>query len=208
MPDEKVEATELVKGIDSKLEKKATAIVVAGVKDGKSEDEIKQAVFSLGVPFSKLNLLHKAILKNEGLAIDVKALRASVQELIEKTEFSFDETLAQLKEFANTVVENVPNASAQRVLAQLKAHWKLNEYEFPRKTAPVRGRIGAINKVVIDTFKANPKASVEDLTVALKDSTKNAAGYAKSLHTMAYALANGLSALEVLTVIAKVNEAA
>jgi len=207
MPDEKVEATELVKGIDSKLEKKATAIVVAGVKDGKSEDEIKQAVFSLGVPFSKLNLLHKAILKNEGLAIDVKALKASVQELIEKTEFSFDETLAQLKEFADTVVENVPNASAQRVLAQLKAHWKLNEREFPRKIAPVRGRIGAINKAVIDTFKANPKASVEDLEAALSEVTKNATSYTKSLYTLGFALANGLSALEVLTVIAKADKA-
>lgn len=205
MSDEKV--VELVKGVDAKLEKKATAIVVAGVKDGKPEDELKQAIFSLGVPFSKLNMLYKAILKVEGLAIDVKALRETIQGMIEKTEFSFEETLAQLKEFADTVVENVPNASAQRVLAQLKAHWKLNEREFPRKAAPVRGRIGAINKVVIDTFKANPKTTVAELEAALGDSTKNAAGYAKSLHTMGFALANGLSALEVLTVIAKANEA-
>lgn len=204
----KVEVVELVKGVSIDIENAATKIIVEGVPTGKSEDEIKQAIFSLGVPFSKLNLLYKAILKKEGLAVDVKALRASIEELIAKSEFTFKETLAELKEYAQSVVENVPNASTARVLAMLRTHWKENEVEFPRKAPAARGKMGAINKVIIDTFKANPKASIEELEAALVPATKQPAAYAKSMHPLAYALANGLSALEVLTVIAKEKEAA
>ena len=204
--EEVVEVEELVKGINADLEAKATEIVIAGVQAGKPADEIKQAVFGLGVPFSKLGRLFNAILKKEGLSVDTKALNATIGDLIKQSEFTFEETLAELKDFADKVVENVPNATQTRVMAQLRSYWKLNETQFPRKAAPVRGRIGAINKVVIDTFKANMATSMAELETALEPATKNAAGYAKSLYPLAYALANGLSALEVLTVIAKEKE--
>lgn len=203
---EVIEVEELVKGINAELEAKATEVAIAGAQAGKPADEIKQAIFGLGVPFSKLGRLFNAIMKKEGLSVDVKALNATIGDLIKQSDFTFEETLVELKEFADKVVENVPNAFQTRVLAQLRSYWKLNETQFPRKAAPVRGRIGAINKIVIDTFKSNSLTTVAELEVALSDATKNAAGYAKSLHTMAYALANGLSALEVLTVIAKEKE--
>lgn len=200
------EVQTLVKGISADLEAKATEIITSGVAAGKSVDEIKQAVFGLGVPFSKLGKLCNEIMKKEGLTIDTKALASTVSELIAKSTFTFNETLAELKEFAETVVANVQNATVPRVMAQLKSHWKLNEKEFPRKAAPVRGRIGAINKIVINAFKENATMTCADLELALTGSTKNPAGYAKAMYPMAYALANGLSALEVLTVIAKAKE--
>lgn len=198
-----VKEVELVKGIDLDVQKKATKLVVAGSADGKSEDEMKQAIFGLGVPFSKLSRLYNAVLKAEGLAVDVAAVKKEIDGLIEKTKFSYAESFGDLVRFADTVVENVKNATAPRVMGQLKAAWKLNETEFPRKPAPVRGRIGAVNKVLIDTFKANPKTSKAELSAALASATKNPDQYANSFHTMCYALANGLTALEVLTVQAK-----
>ncbi len=204
MADPKIEEkAELVKGITTEIQKKATLIVISGTTEGKSDDEMKQAIFSLGVPFSKLGRLYKAILKDEGLAVDVAAIKKEIDALIEKSKFTFGESYEQLIDFAAKVVENVKNATVARVVAQLKAYWKENETEFPRKTAPVRGRIGAINKVLIDTFKAAPKTTKEELIVALASATKNPEQYANSFHTMCYALANGLSALEVLTVVAK-----
>lgn len=200
------ESVTLVKGISAELEAKATEIITSGIASGKSTDEVKQAVFGLGIPFSKLGKLVNEIMKKEGLSVNTKAVKSTITDLITKSSFTFDETLAELKEFANTVVANVQNASVPKVLSQLKAHWKLNEKEFPRKAAPVRGRIGAINKAVINAFKESPQMSCADLEAILAPLTKNPSGYAKSMYPMAYALVNGLSALEVLTVIAKAKE--
>ncbi len=203
------EREELVKGIDFKMEDKITALVIAGVKEGKADDDIKHDIFSKGVPFSKLGKLYNAILKANDLVVDVKTVKNAIDELLNKCEFNFDETWEHLKNVSDQVVKEVPDSTQSRVFAQMRKLFKENEAQMPRKAATKRGRMGVVNKTLIDVFHADPKATQNDLTEALSKvvkSEKVALDYTKSNYAVCYAIANGLSALEVLTELAKAKE--
>ena len=192
----------LPKGIDQETYDKSKEIILSGFAAKQDADTIKSALFSEGVPFSKLAKVFVAVTKAEGLSVDVKSLKEKITEAIAGKTWTFEESWNDIKEFSDVLVADVKGMTKNRVFSMVKAHFLENEVEMPRKTAPKRGRMGIINKTLIDVFAENPKATEADLVEALKAVTKtekNANDYAKQNHKMLYAVANGLTSLKVLT---------
>jgi len=197
-------------GVSEEIIVKATEIVTNGVKEGKDDDAMKQAVFALGVPFSKLNLLYNAILKKEGLSVDVKIVKSSIDELIAKSGFTLQESFEELKNVAQLISENVKDSSVARVMAQMKKYWVTHETEFPRKPATKRKAVGYINTALIEMFLANPKTTVEELAAEFAKNAKTpetALSYAKQYHPACFAIANKMTVLQAATALAKMAEA-
>lgn len=211
--EEKVEekTAQLVKGVSLEIQEKATKLVADGHAAKAEEDDIRAAIFGLGINFGKVNQIYNVIMKELGLAIDVKAVKKQIGDLIDRSELTCEETWAQLKELSDAICAEVKGATQPRVFAMLKQKFASKDFEMPRKPATARGRMGAINKVLVNAFKEDPKISAADLEAKLAAVTKtpaNAASYVKAYHTMLFAVANGLSANEALTQVAKVKEEA
>ena len=207
---EKVEI-KLPAGIDEKMYNRVKTIIFSGFKADQTPDAIKSAIFKEGVPFSKLSKLYSMITKSEGLVVDPKIVISEIRKALSNVKLTFEETYGQLIGLSEEIAKPIKGCQVSKVMYVLKTVFKENEVEFPRKPAPVRGRMGIINKTIVNVFKKNSKASQDDLYEALKEVTKtikNADDYAKQYHKMAYALANGLSANEALTVFAKESEEA
>lgn len=203
------EKIELPKGVNQKMYDMAKKIIVSGFKADQTPDAIKSALFSQDIPFSKLNKLYTMITRSEKLVVDPKEVNMEIGKVLGKTKLKYDESYAQLEELAGKVAENIDGATPAKVIAALKVIFKENEKDFPRKPAPTRGRMGVLNKTMIDVFKKNKKATEKELFEALAKVTKtekNAMDYTKQYHKMLFAVANDLSSLEVLTLDAKAKE--
>lgn len=197
---------ELPKGIDQELYDSAKVTIVSGFDANQDADTIKSALFSDGVPFSKLAKVFNAVTKNEGLVVDMKSVKEKIVENVKANDWSFEETYEDVASFAGKLLDGIKGATKGRIASAIKAHFIENEKQVPRKVAPKRGRIGAVNKALINVFAENKKATEADCVAALEGVVKteaNAISYAKSYHKMLYAAANGLTALEVLTVLSE-----
>lgn len=204
--DPEVFQIKLPSGIDQDTYDKVKHIIVSGFKADQTPDAIKSAIFATGVPFSKLSVLYSLITKSEKLVVDPKIVIAAVRTALDNVDVTYEETYAELEALAATIAEPIQGCQPAKVLYVLKGIFKENEAEFPRKPATARGRMGIINKTIVNVFKKTPKATQAELYTALKEVTKtlkNADDYAKQYHKMAYALSNSLSANEALTVFAK-----
>ena len=212
MADQKKKEEEvLVKGVAMELQKKAEKIVKTGHDKGMDEDDVRTSIMGLGIKFGHVVKIHNALLKKLGFAVDVAEIKKGIDVFIGKMKLSGEETWDQLKEFSDAVCENVENSTQARVFSQLKAAYKAIEKDMPRKPAANRGRIGAINKTLIEVFKENKKASPKDLEAALAKvvkTAKNASDYTKTYWTVCYAIANDLSVNQVLTIVAQAKETA
>ena len=200
--------SDLPAGVDKAMYDKVKAIIVSGFKAEQTPDAIKSAIFGAGIPFSKLSKLYALITKSEGLVVDPKEIVAEIMKVLPAAlaKLTLEETYDQLSAVADKVAAQVKGANSAKVMSLLKSHYKDEEVEFPRKPPAARGRLGIVNKTLIDVFKKNPKATEKELETALAKITKtpkNANDYAKQFHKMCYALANQLSTLEVLTVFAE-----
>jgi hypothetical protein len=203
-------AVKLPKGVDQETFDKVRNIIHSGFKAEQSPDTIKSAIFAEGIPFSKLSTLYSMITKADKLVADPKEVAAGIQAGVKNMKLNFKrKTPYEYKDLAPgiaAILDEVKGATETKVLTVLKKMFAEAEVPFPRKPAPTRGRIGVVAKTVINVFKKNSKASLEELEEALKPNVKSdkvANDYAKQYHKLGFALANGLSANEVLTVFSK-----
>jgi hypothetical protein len=207
--EKKVEGPEkkaLPKGVDQKTIDMAMDVVKSGYKANQDPDAIKSALFGKGITFSKLARVFNYCAVELGLEVDPKTLKERIETAVKNVKFKYDEPYENLMNTAEKMAEEIKGATAARFMTLFKKKFAEAKKEFPRKTAPARGRMGVVNKTVIDVFAANKTASEKDLFEALKKVTKtekNAADYTRQYYKMAYALANGLTALKVLTIVAK-----
>lgn len=206
---EKEVVKETVSGIKEEMYNQVKAIILSGFKANQTPDAIKSAIFKTGVPFSKLSKLYTIITREEKLVEDPKVVADSLKKELATVKLTLKETYGELSDIADKISLKVKGASSSKIISIFKNMFKEKEVEFPRRPAPTRGKMGVINKTLIDVFKANKKATEKDCENALVKVTKtakNANDYAKQYHKMCYALANGLSSLEVLTVFSADNK--
>lgn len=200
-PENVVDSKLAVKGVTEEQLELAHSIIVSGCKASQEPDAIKSVMFEKGIPFSKLNTLYSKITVSEGLALSPADIKKKMSEGIENVDFSFNENFHEVKEIAGDIAESVPGLASSRVMAALKKHFEENEAEFPRKPVKAKGRMGAVNKTLVDVFQKNKTASELELKEALEKITKtekNAADYAKQFHKTCYAIANGMTVNAVL----------
>ena len=89
-------------------------------------------------------------------------------------------------------------------LDSIKKHFDAQELAFPRKPAPVRGRLGAISKAVINAFAKNKEVTQAELATEIRPlvkSEKNATDYSNQYYKMMYAASHGMTSNQVLTAL-------
>lgn len=198
--------TPLPKGVDQKTMSMALEVVKSGYEANQDPDAIKSALFSKGITFSKLARIFNYAAVQLGYEVDQKTLKEKIEKEMKNVKLTYKESYEELAALAAKLAEPIKGASPARFITMFKKSFTDAEKTFPRKTAPARGRIGAINKAIIDVFAANPKATEKDLFTALEKVTKNPQAYTAAHYKMAYALANKLTTLQMLTVVAKQAE--
>lgn len=192
----------LPKGVKQEQYDTARKIILSGFKAEQDPDAIKSALFEAGIPFSKLSRLYTVITIGEKLALDPKEVKKIIADMIGKIKWTFEEDWMAVAKIAADIKAKAKGATEGKVLGAIKNHFIDNEAEMPRKPAAVRGRIGTVPKTVIDVFAANKKATLKDLEKALVPNVKSpkvANDYAKMYHKIGYAIANGLTSLQVMT---------
>jgi len=203
---EKEMAEEKIKGISNEIYEQATEIIVSGYQHKADIDEIKGQVYELGVRFSKLNTLYKAILKEQNLYVNTAELRENILDTVNSLDLTFEESLEELKEKAEEISSEITGSTPGQVVTALRKLYKEAEKEFPKKVTSGKGRIGSVNKALIDAFSENPQISEDDLRGKLESivkTTKNAFDYARQYHKMLFAVANGMSSDELSTALSE-----
>jgi len=192
----------LPKGIKQEQYDTAKKIIVSGFKAEQGPDSIKSALFEAGIPFSKLQRLFQVISIKEGLAMDPKDIKKIIDDELKKIKWTFEEDWSDIAKVTASIKAKAKGSTDGKIHAAIKALFVDNEAEMPRKPAAVRGRIGVVPKTVIDVFAANKKATLKDLEkalVPLVKSPKVANDYAKMYHKIGFAIANGMTSLQVMT---------
>jgi hypothetical protein len=185
-------------GVSAVDYEKAKVIIVSGFEHNQTSDMIKQAMFGENVPYSQLSKIYNSVAKEQGFAVDSKAVTELIKTSILAKEFTFKETYIELYQFASEVVKTVKGANESRVLSLVKTHFAENEKTMPSK--PKKRRMGSVSKVIIDVFASNKESSEEDVKNALMTVCKteeNAEGYAKHYHRMMYAASNGMNSTQI-----------
>lgn len=198
------EAQETIKGINQEIFNSTRNIILSGFRANQTPDNIKSAIFKSGVPFSKLNKIYSYIVKDENLVISSKEISEGISgALTEYGESLLEAAYSEIAELVEAIIENVKGSTKGKCMAAIRKLFLENEKELPRKSAPIRGRMGTVAKTLINVFAENSEATEEDCKEALTDvvkTEKNASDYAKQYHKMLFAVANGLTANKVLTV--------
>lgn len=201
----------LPKGVDQKLYDTASEIILSGFENKQEPDVIKSAMFGEGIPFSKLSRIWSAVTKENDLVRSAADITLDITDEVNDADLQFDEDFDTISELIDNILKEVVGSTKSRVKSIIKTQFVENEKEFPRKSSTKRGRMGNLNKTMANVFAANKEATQEDLFNALKEVTKtekNALDYSKSYYKLLYAVANGFTALEVLTVLGKKEVAA
>ncbi len=198
----------LPKGVDQETYDKAKALIIEGFENEQEPDAIKSVLFGSGIAFSKLQNIYKAVTVNESLVFSAEELNSKLDALITGQDFSFKEDYPTMEGIMESFIKEVKGLTRMRVTKRIRAFFASNDQKFPRKTAPSRGRMGKVNRCVIDYFAKTEaeELSVAGLTDALmkKDFDEDkATAYAKQHYRVAFALASGLTANKALTQLAQ-----
>jgi hypothetical protein len=170
-----------------------------------NDDEIGNAMFAAGIPFSQIKKLVQEVGVELGLIVDTREIKANILSHLEGSEDMVFAKHSQFEALVQELVEEVKGSDEKIATSVLKAYCKKNEIAIP--AAPKAGdkksgRLGKLNQIYIETFKANPNATREDLFRALLPATKtkkNAFDYASTMHVMLWAIANGKTVEEAMS---------
>lgn len=199
-------ASNIPKGIDAAEYEKAKTIIVSGFGANQTEDAIKTAMFTEGIPFSNLVRLFKAISIGEGLVVSPAKIREAMDKalmgkldplVIEGAEVTFD---ADIQPIVTEVMKVVAGASEKKVIARIKAFFESNDLEMPKKPKKAKGEGGAgrtskINAAIVNFFEANKEGTEDEFKAMLKDVTTDASAKKWGrLYKTFSAVATGLTA--------------
>ncbi|MCP4552475.1 MAG: hypothetical protein GY834_10650 [Bacteroidetes bacterium] len=194
--------TKLPKGISKELFKTSEEIILSGFENKVDPGTIKTVLIVEGkVPYNRVSSLYNLITKKNNLVVNVGDVKTAILKHMDTQEWFYDEDYDEILKNTKDIIANVVGATTQRALSVIKNVFKENDKTFPKKPSKPRGRIGIVNKIIINLFAHDPNATEQDIIDALKDhvkSEKNAKAYAKQYHKISYALANSLTVEELM----------
>lgn len=204
---------EKVAGVSEEMFNLASTIIISGFKAKQTPDTIKSAIFSKGVPFSKLNKLYNFIVKEEKLIADPKEVEEKIAKVVNNKYFNSDDGTVpgsvmdydHVNQCIEDCVEKVDGASPQKVRAVVRSIFKENDLPLPKKPV-VSGRLGVVAKTMIDVFGTIAKSTEKECVQALEDAgmtPKGALKYARQFHKVCYAIANKIPSDKILEVLSK-----
>lgn len=141
-------------------------IIISGIENDADVDAIKLEMFKSGVPFDKINSVYKEAAIGAGLMADPKVVRADLAKAITVSMLESLENWEDVRETAETLVQEVEGATAPMAIGALRAQAKEHELEFPTKpkASGARGYAGSVIKsLIVDTLNANPEIGSYDL---------------------------------------------
>jgi hypothetical protein len=192
------------KGLNEELFREVEQIIIEGFKKDKSPDTIKTALIKhTDLPFNRLNSVFNLIAKHHNLIVNPIEIKSKIKEYIEQDNgilLTYTENWSDIEKIINILKEVDQQYTPQRVLAVLRWFFKQNDTPFPKKPRVIKGRIGHVNRVIIEVFSTNePKEVTEHmLREALQGVVKNVDKYVTANFKLAYALANNLTVDETL----------
>ena len=146
------------------MEQKYVDIVVNGINDGLSEDEIKVRLFEEGVPFSKLNKTYKDIAISQGLIVDPKVVREGIREHLEEYDWEVMDTWEDVSMAINEIVDAVEGATTAKVTAMVRSYCEAEEIALPKKPRGRKGpgRGGRLMNAIVQLATDNPDVTKEE----------------------------------------------
>ena len=198
---------QLIEGVPMELQKQAEEIIKTGYETGQDDDDIRASIMGLGIKFGHVIKIHKALLKELGLVVDIKAIKKEIKGYVIQMNLTGEESWDTLNEFADAVCGTLTGATPTMVFSHMRAVYKDLGRSLPTKPKKPKNKIfgmGRINRILIDTFQANPDTTQEELKEVFNNALndpKKATRYVKSHYAMCFALANGFSVEKLLSIL-------
>ena len=164
----------------TQMEAVAEKIIRSGFENGASEDDIKMAMFSEKIPFSKLNTLYKTLAISLGFIVDPKVVTAAINTQVAESDWSVMETWEQVKASVDQIQEEVKGSTYMRIMQLVKPFCAKQGITLPveeKATAGTRSRVGAVSVAAVDYFNGTTeptKAGMFEVILPHVKAAKNA----------------------------------
>jgi len=194
----------------------ATPIIESGFNKGVAADDIKGAMVQAKIPFGKINSLFKTIAIELNLMRDPAEVREEIDANVTESDWESVSTWDELLANADEIVAEIDGATDAQVLARVRAFYKDQGMDLPKKTAKQkRARGGKLAAAVVDVFGSIQKPTRQEMYEAVLKVSKfqrNAYDYTNAHHALYYALCNNMTLEEVaaetkdMTIPAKIEK--
>ena len=127
-----------------------TSIVVNGLKEGKSDDDILQALYEQGIPFGELRTVFNDIIKEKGLRLTAKERKEKTAEIMEGV--TAIETVEDMAKIVADLSKKLKVADT-KAMGSLRTWAKANGIELPkapRVSKPRKVGFGGNYKKILD----------------------------------------------------------
>jgi len=198
--------------MNEELKLKIQGIIEEGYANEESEDNIKMAMFTAGVPFSDLNSSFKELSIDSGLMVDPKVVSKGIQGAVEQADWTSINEWGDLVEAAGRIVAEVDGATQANVISKARAYCKNEEIALPTKpksSGGARATSGSkVHNAVLALLKENPNATRTEAFNVLYPVIGGKARYSNTLYTinssflLAKAAVLGISIMELSTEMA------
>ena len=149
----------------------ASAIITQGFAEKASDDEMKQAMFSQGIPFSKLNPIFKALSIELGFVVSPAVVTAGIKENMKTCAWEACTTYEHVLAFANQIMTAVPGSTSMRVMQLVKPFAKSLGVELPAAPASAAGsrnKVGPVAAAAVDYFNSTGTPTKEGMFNAIR----------------------------------------
>lgn len=147
---------------------KVKEIVEAGIKAGKSDEEMVIEIIQTGIAFGAAGRMFKKAVQEGGYRLTNKEREENVMNHLANAEFEPTD-YDQVKAMAEELEKSIKDTDSVRAMRLIKKYCKVNEIEFPKKPKKPKGGFLAMFKQFVIS---NPAVSVEELHSWIEENTK------------------------------------
>jgi len=150
--------------------KENTAIIVNGLKEGKTDDTILQELFEAGIAFGDLRNVFNEVIKDKGLRLTSKERKEKTTELMDgTTEIA---TVDDMQKIVGKLAKSLKVAET-KAMGSLRTWAKAAGIELPKAPRVAKSRkagFGGHYKNILDFILANREAEKKDVVAFCHDS--------------------------------------
>lgn len=174
----------------------ATQIITQAFNENASEDDTKQAMFSQGIPFSKLNPLYKSLSIALGFITDPKEVTAGIKANMVNCQWDACQEHSHVEAFVKQLMETVPGATNMRVMQLVKPYVKslgITLPEPPTAAKGTRNSVGAVASAAVEYFNSTEAPTKDGMFNAIRPHVaahKNAVANTKLYFNVLWAAVN------------------
>jgi hypothetical protein len=187
----------------------ATAVITQGFAEKATDDEMKQAMFSQGIPFSKLNPLFKQLSIELGFVVSPAVVTAGIKESMVGCAWDACTTAEHVEAFANQIMAAIPGSTRMRVMQLVKPYTKSLGLTLPEPPAAVggtRNKVGPVASAAVEYFNSTEAPTKEGMFNAIRPHVAkhtNAVANTKLYFNVLWAAVNRIALIDASKVTAE-----